>query len=68
MAWWHRGQGGYGMTVKGRQKVKMKSLIKQLKSSPLFSVENQLRVTLRSAKDQFEEVNRKVNFFHHFLS
>ena len=46
----------------------MKILLEQVKTSPLFSVGNQLRVTLRSAKDQFEEVNRKVDIFHHFLS
>ena len=53
MAWWHRGQGGHGppgMTVKERQKTKMKILIEQSSTLPLFSVEDQLRVTFKERK------------------
>ena len=62
------GQGPPGITIMEHQRTKLKILIEQLRTSQIFTVENQLRVTLRSAKEQLEELNRKINIFHQFFS
>ena len=63
VALWRRGIGARGpcppgMTVKKRQRSKMKILMEQLRTSPLSSVEDQLRLTFK--KCQASRVNTSI--------